>query len=74
MMPVESGHKALSNLSEQPRLHTIGRKPYVDALSPKGVLELQPFLETVIKGKIRKLEDLARSGEVGARVLMMVRV
>eukprot|EP00903_Cladosiphon_okamuranus_P015049 g13922.t1 len=57
------GEKALINLSVQPQLHAISRKPFSKALSPKAVLELQPFLETIIKRKMRKLECLANSGQ-----------
>ena len=65
-MPVVSGKKALVNLSLQPELHAIGRKPYSEALSPKAVLELQPYLETVVNRKILKLEGLARGDQVSS--------
>lgn len=69
-MPVVlPGEKALNNLSVQPGLHAIARKPYSEALSPKAVLELQPVLETVVKRTILKFEGLAKSGQVGASAL-----
>lgn len=65
-MPVIQGEKALFNLSLKPELHAIGRKPYSQALSPKAVIALQPFLETVVNRKILRLEGLAKSGQVSA--------
>ena len=53
-------------MSEQPKLHAIGRRPYSDALSPKAVLELQPFMEAVVQRKMLKFGDLAKTGRVGA--------
>lgn len=67
-MPVAPGEKALINLSQQPRLHAIGRKPYSEALSPKAVLELKPYLDTVVKRKILELEGLAKRGQVSVSV------
>lgn len=71
MMPAFLGEKALINLSLQPKQHAIGRKPYSEALSPKAVLELQPYLEAVIERKILKFEGLADSGQVGENVLFI---
>lgn len=57
-------------MSLQPQLHAIGRKPYSECLSPKAVLELQPYLETVVRRKLLKFESFAKSGQVGDRCII----
>eukprot|EP00903_Cladosiphon_okamuranus_P015051 g13924.t1 len=57
------GEKALNNLSVQPQLHGAVRKICSKALSPKAVVGLQPFVETVVKRKMLKFERLANSGQ-----------
>ena len=65
VMPNEPGEKALINLSVQPKLHAIGRKPLSEALSPKAVLELQSNLNAVLEKLVLRLEGFAESGQVG---------
>ena len=61
---IGSGEKALVNLSEQPSVHAIARKPFSEALSPQAVLELRSYLNAVLEKSILRLEVFAESGQV----------
>lgn len=64
MVQLSSGEKAFINLSREPELHAIGRKPFSEALSPKAVLGLQLSVETVAQTMMLRLEGLANAGQV----------
>ncbi|CAN0034904.1 unnamed protein product [Scytosiphon promiscuus] len=57
------GEKSFINLSAQPELHAIGRKPLSQALSPKAVLELTPTMRASVDKLITRLEGFAESGQ-----------
>ena len=60
------GDKALSSYGLQSKLHAISRKPFSEGLSPKAILKLRPYVETVVNKKILEWEGFAESGQVGA--------
>lgn len=59
-----SGEKAFVNLSLQPKLHAIGRKPFSEALSTKAVLGRQRSMETIVERTMLRLEGFAEAGQV----------
>lgn len=70
---ISSGEKSLTNLSKQPKVHATARLPLSKALSPKNVLELQPYLNGVLERLIEKFKVYAETGQVGsARAVVVV--
>ncbi|CAM9885429.1 unnamed protein product [Ectocarpus sp. 4 AP-2014] len=57
------GEKAVSNLGTQHEVHTIVRRVYGEALSPKAVLRLQPLLEASLGRLVLRWEELAETGQ-----------
>jgi len=55
-------------MSQEPKAHATARMPLSKALSPRNVLELQPFLDDVLERLIVKFEGYAETGQVGVRV------
>lgn len=64
MAPIGAGGKSLLNLSVQPKVHAMARKPLSEALSPKAVLELQSAVDAVLDKLILRFEGFAESGKV----------
>ncbi|CAM9562186.1 unnamed protein product [Ectocarpus sp. 12 AP-2014] len=60
---VVAGEKAVSNLGTQHEVHTIVRRVYGEALSPKAVLRLQPLLEASLGRLVLRWEELAETGQ-----------
>lgn len=52
------------NLSTQPELHAIARRPLGQAWSPKAVVGLTATLTTIVDNFITRLEFLAEAGQV----------
>ncbi|CAM9217969.1 unnamed protein product [Ectocarpus sp. 8 AP-2014] len=57
------GEKAVSNLGTQHEVHTIVRRVYGEALSPKAILRLQPLLEASLGRLVLRWEELAETGQ-----------
>ena len=62
---ISLGDKALINLSEQPNVHAVARKPLSEGLSPKAILQYRPYLNAIVESSILRLEGFADSGQVG---------
>lgn len=59
-----SGTKAIPTVGDNPSAHSILRGLYYEALSPKAVVEMEPFIETCLAKRGNKWDQMAKSSGV----------
>ena len=72
-MPFFAGPKALSTLGDKTSTFNTLREIYKEALSPKAVVEITPFVESCITRRAQSWDQMAKKGEVCNAIGRLIR-